>query len=514
MDNSTDNRRIAKNTAFLYIRMLLVLIVGLLTSRVVLNTLGVEDYGIYNVVGGFVVFFGFINGAMANASQRFITFELANGNINKQIATFSTSINLHILLAIIIIFFAETIGLWFLNNKLVIPYDRMHAAFWVYQVSIATLVLSVLSVPYNALIIAHEKMSAFALISITDVLLKLIIVYFLTIISYDRLIFYSVLLFGIQFLDRIIYGIYCRTHFPEANYHFIFDKGLFKGMSNIAGWSIFGNIAGVGYTQGINILLNIFFGPAINAARGIAVTIQGVVSGFVSNIQMAINPQITKSYATGNLKRMHSLIYSSSKFCFYLLLIIIMPIIIETHTILVLWLKLVPQHTVWFSRLILIILLFDTLANPLMIASQAVGKVKAYQSIVGSCLLFILPISYLSLKCGAIPESVFIVQLTISLVAIYLRIVIVSKLINMNIHNYIQLVIRPIIIVFIISLFLGYGLSYTINYLEFNKLFTLILTPFLIISVITIIGLTSGERNILFEKVKSFTNSIINHFYK
>ena len=331
----SDNKRITKNTIVLYLRMLFILCVGLFTSRVVLNALGIEDYGLYNVVGGFVAFFTFLNGAMSTATQRFITFELARGNLERQRTVFSMAIIIHWLLAIIIAFFSETVGLWFIYNELVIPESRFIAALWVYHCSVISICISIISIPYNALVIAHEKMSAFAYISISDCILKLVIVYFLTIISWDKLIFYAILLCFVSLLDRAIYGIYCHRHFAETKFRWVFNNCTFKEMTNIAGWSLFGNIAGICYTQGLNFLLNIFFGPAVNAARGIAVTVQGTLSGFISNFQMALNPQITKSYAIGDYQRMYSLIFASSKYSVFMLFLIILPILIEAKNILV-----------------------------------------------------------------------------------------------------------------------------------------------------------------------------------
>lgn len=490
----SDNKRIAKNTLFLYGRMLIVLVVGLLTSRVVLNKLGVDDYGIYNVVGGFVTIFGFLNGAMANATQRSITFELALGDLEKQIKTFSTSVNLHLFLAIIIAFFAETVGLWFLYHKMTIPTDRMDAAFWVYQLSVAATVMIVMSVPYTSTIIAHEAMDAFAWISIMDIFLKLVIVYAITLVESDRLIFYATLLFLVQLLDQIIYRTYCHRKFKEARYRMVFDKFKFKEMSNIAGWSLFGNIAGVGYTQGLNVLLNMFFGPTVNAARGIAVTVQGVVSGFISNIQMAINPQITKSYASANLYRMHSLIFSSSKFCFFLLLMIVLPIILEAGAILKLWLKIVPEYTEWFVRIILLIMLTDTLSNPMMVSSQAVGKVKIYQSVVGGILLMILPISYFVLRSGASPLSVFIVQLVVSCIATFLRVLIVSRMIDLSLKTYFVKVIVRIVPVFLISLSISGGCKLFMHQGLLYSLVIIIISPVVVAFTVITIGLSKEEK--------------------
>lgn len=499
----SDNKRIAKNTIFLYVRMVIILVVGLFTSRIVLNALGVENYGIYNVVGGFVTIFGFLNGAMANASQRFLTFELAQGNLERQILTFSTSINLHIILAFIIIILSESIGLWFFYNKLAIPADRLQAALWVYQLSIVTVSLAVISVPYNALIIAHERMSAFAWISMLDVALKLAIIYLLINTTFDKLIFYAVLLFCVQVLDQVIYWIFCIKNFPEARYRFAFDRKIFKGMSNIAGWSLFGNIAGVGYTQGLNILLNMFFGPVVNAARGIAVTVQGVVSGFVSNIQMAINPQITKCYATNDIKRMHNLIFASSKYCFFLLLIVVMPILIKTYDILKAWLSIVPEYTVWFVRLTLCVMLVETLANPLMVSSQAVGRVKVYQSVVGGILLFIVPVAYVCLKMGASPISVFIVQLIMFMIATLFRIMIVGRMIDISLSLYLKDVVSRIIFVFIFSLFISMIISAIMPHTVSGNIITIILIPIVISAISLMIGLNNHERMYIFSSLKN-----------
>lgn len=503
-ENALINNRIARNTIVLYLRMIFILVVGLFTSRIVLNELGIENYGLYNVTGGFVALFAFFNGAMATSTQRFITFELARGDLDRQRIAFSTSLIIHFAIAIFVVVFAETIGLWFVYHKLVIPENRFTAAFWVYQLSIASVFVAIISIPYNAIIIAHEKMSVFAYISIFNVVLKLIIAGLLTIVSWDKLVFYAFLFFLAGLLDRMVLGWYCSKHFTEAKFEWRFDKGLFKEMSNIAGWSLFGNIAGTFYTQGLNVLLNMFFGPAVNAARGIAVIVQGVVSGFVSNFQMALNPQITKSYAVNDLIRMHALIFASSKFSFFLLLLITLPIIIETQTILILWLKIVPEHTVWFLRLILCVMLIDTIANPLMISSQAVGKVKVYQSVVGGLLLLILPISYVVLRLGGKPESVFIVHLCIALVAQCCRIMIVGRMIKLSLRAYVCRVVRPIVIVSVLSLPLSLIYYYIVPDTLLASLGVMIMTVVFTFSMIVTVGLTNNERQMVIEKMKIF----------
>lgn len=507
----SNNKRIAKNTAILYLRMIFILCIGLFTSRVVLNALGVEDYGIYNVVGGFVSFFAFLNGAMSTATQRFLTFELASGTLESQRRTFSTALIIHFILAIIIFILAETVGLWFVCNKLVIPEIRFTAALWVYQLSIATCIFSVISLPYNAMIIAHERMSAFAYISIMDATLKLIIVYCLIISPWDKLILYAILLFVVGVLDRLIYGFYCSKHFPEARFVCYFDKTLLKKMNNIAGWSLFGNVAGIGYTQGLNVLLNMFFGPAINASRGIAVTVQGVVSGFVSNFQMALNPQITKSYAVNDLDRMHKLIYVSSKFSFLLLFLLVLPIIIEAKQILIIWLKLVPEYSVTFLRFTLCIMLIETLANPLMIASQATGKVKVYQSIVGGTLLMIVPIAYFVLKLGGNPTSVFIVHLIVAILAQLFRLYIISRQIQMPLNKYFERVVYRIIFVCIAAVIPVYLLfSFIPDTIVYHL--TVIFVTFLITFIVIVtVGLTKNERMTVFSKIDLIIKSKLKH---
>lgn len=317
--DSANSKRIAKNTLLLYFRMLFMMAVSLFTSRVILNTLGVEDYGINNVVGGIVAMFGFINSSMTSATQRYITFALGKGEKERLKTVFSTSLQIHSLIALLIVLLGETIGMWFLYNKMQIPSDRMEAAFWVLQCSIVSTVVMIISVPYNAAIIAHEKMSAFAYISVLEVVLKLLIVYILVVFSVDKLILYAFLFLGIQIFIRFCYSIYCNRHFKETKYRHVWDKALFKEMTGFAAWSLFGNLSAVLFTQGLNMLLNVFFGPAVNAARGVAVQVQHAIQQFVGNFQMALNPQITKNYAKGEMQEMYNLMYRSARFSFYLL---------------------------------------------------------------------------------------------------------------------------------------------------------------------------------------------------
>ena len=449
-----NNKRIAKNTLLLYFRMMFMMAVSLFTSRVILNTLGVEDYGIYNVVGGVVAMFGFLNGSMSSATQRYITFALGKGDEKRLQTVFSTTLQIHAMIAAIIVLLGETIGLWFLYNKMQIPADRMGVAFWVLQCSIVSTVVMIVSVPYNADIIAHEKMSAFAYISVLEVVLKLAIVYMLVVFSVDKLILYAFLILAIQVLIRFCYSIYCNRHFKETKYRHVWDKQLFKEMTGFAGWSLFGNLSAVFFTQGLNMLLNVFFGPVVNAARAVAVQVQSAIQQFVGNFQMALNPQITKTYAQGKMEEMHTLMFRSARFSFLMLFFISLPVLLETEFLFTLWLKTVPGKAVIFTQIMICTSLIYTIANPCVIANQATGKVKVYQMVVGGILLTILPISYIVLKLGAPAYSVFIVHFCVESVAQFSRMYMLRKLINLPISQYLLRIYLPIMATVAVSIIL------------------------------------------------------------
>lgn len=511
MDISYNNKRIAKNTLLLYFRMLFTMGVALYTSRIVLATLGVEDYGIYNVVGGVVAMFGFLNSAMSSVTQRYLTFELENGDFERLQRIFCTSINIHVFIAICIFILGETIGLWFLYNKMVIPESRMQAAMWVYQMSILSTMMLVVSVPYNAAIIAHEKMSAFAYISVFEVISKLLMVYLLAITVWDRLIIYAILLFIIQLLTRIVYSNYCNHHFKETKYRFIFDKSLFQEMLAFAGWNLCGNIAGILSTQGLNILLNMFFGPVINAARAIAVQVQNAIQMFSANFQMALNPQITKSYAVNDMQYMHSLIFRSSKYTFLLLFFLSLPVMIKTPMILHFWLKTVPDYTVSFLRLMLCVTILDCMANPLMISAAATGRVRRYQSIVGGILLSIVPLSYLVLKSGGDPISVFFVHLCICICAFVVRLFIVKPMIKLSLSNYSREVLLRMFYVVLLSVPLPLLINYYLSD-NFGALFLICVVCVLMTILSTyFVGLNSVEREFVACKLLQFKEKIFKY---
>ena len=516
MSNITENnKRIAKNTLMLYVRMIFMMAVSLYTSRVVLNTLGVQDYGIYNVVGGIVVMISFINSSMSAATQRYLTFELGKGNLPKIKEVFVTSVNIHIIISVIILIIAETIGLWFLLNKMTIPESRVEAAVIVYQCSILVTIVSFISVPYNATIIAHEKMSAFAYISILEAIVKLAIVYLLLLINFDKLILYAIFMLVVQILIRLVYGRYCRKHFSETKYSIYLNKKLFKEMFLFSGWNLWGSMAGVASSQGLNILLNMFFSPTVNAARAIAVQVQNAITQFSVNFQAALNPQIIKSYAIQNYEYMHSLIFRSSRFTFLLLMCISLPVFFETDMILKLWLKTVPEYSATFLRIIMCVTIIDAMANPIMTSAQATGKVKVYQSVIGGILLLILPISYATLKLGGAPYSVFIVHLIICISAFITRLLIIRPMINLKLREYFKNVIFKCILTCLMAVVFPLFLKLILH----NSIYSSIIIC--LISVISgllasfCLGMTSHERKVVLNKIKNIESKLLNvKYYK
>lgn len=498
---SSNNKRIAKNTLLLYVRTLFTMLISLYTSRVVLNTLGVSDYGIYNVVGGVVAMFGFINGSMATSTQRYITFALGKGNLERLQTVFSTALQIHFLIAALIVLLGETVGLWFLYEKMQIPADRMNAAFWVLQCSILSTVVMIISVPYNADIIAHEKMSAFAYISILEAVLKLAIVYALLLSSYDKLIFYAFLILAVQLLIRFCYNSYCHRHFFESKYKHLWDKSLFKEMTGFAGWSMFGGLSAVLFNQGLNMLLNVFFGPVVNAARAVAVQVQNAIQQFVGNFQMALNPQITKTYAKGEMEEMHKLMFRSARFSFYLLFLLSLPVLFETNFILTIWLKTVPENTITFLRIMICISLVYTLSNPLMIANQATGKVKKYQAVCGSIQIMIFPISYVVLKLGFPAYSVFIVHFIMESIAQFARMIMLRPLIGIHLRDYFRNVHLQVISVVVLSSAIPFFVFKSMND-SFVRFLLVCIICLLSVGIFTYtIGLSKNERYFINAKI-------------
>ena len=505
MSYAPDNTRLARNTVLLYFRMALMMCINLYTSRIVLHTLGVEDYGIYNVVGGVVVMLSFVNDSMTASTQRFLSFELGAGNKLRLREVFATSINIHLAISLVIVFLGETVGLWFLHDKMVIPPERMYAAEWCYQLSIFTAVLNVLSYPYISAIIAHERMSSFAYIAIFDAVLKLLLVYLLLVFDYDRLILYAILYAAEKLLIRLIYNIYCVKNFDECKYRWFFRKELFIEMASFAGWKMWGELAMVFYTQGLDILLNVFFGPVVNAARAAAHYAQGAVGNFASNFQMAINPQITKTYASGQLKEMHQLIYTGTRATFCMLLIVCLPLLIETPAVLGLWLKEVPEGSATFLRLMLVILMIRQSTSVLVTAVAATGKIRKYEVTMSILMLTILPISYIVLRLGGAPWSVFVVYLSIVVIGYFTILFIILPQIKLSLREYARYAIMRCVIVLLLSLIIPSVVILLITPGTFVSVLNIILMVISTLFVSYAFGLEAKERS----HVKKKINTII-----
>lgn len=505
MSNQTsdNNKRIAKNTLLLYVRMLFTMAVSLFTSRVILNTLGVEDYGINNVVGGIVTMFSVLSGSLSSSISRFITFELGKGNIERLKTIFSTGINIQLGMSVLIIIIAEAVGIWFLNTKMNIPTDRMVAANWVFQCAILTFVLNLLSVPYNAAIIAHEKMSAFAYISVVEVTLKLIIVYMLTISPFDRLKTYAVLLLLVGAIIRFIYGYYCERHFEECTYHFILDKPVLKEMTGFAGWNFLGNGAYMLNTQGVNILMNLYFGVAVNAARGVATQVDAALKQFVNNFTTAVNPQITKSYAQGDLDYMHKLVCRSAKFSAFLMMFFAVPIILETNTILTIWLKTVPDYAVIFLQWIIISSFMDTvLANSLVTSMFATGKIKRYQIIVTTVGCLVFPLSWIAFKLGFEPQVGYILYFIIYTILLFVRLYLLKDMVKLPVMMYIREVLYKLAPIIVVGFAIPGILILTMDAGWLRLILVCLLSVLVTAASEYFIGLSNKEKDFVAEKIK------------
>lgn len=434
--NSHKGRIIAKNTLMLYFRMIFLLIVGFYASRVVLDALGENDYGIYSVVGGVVAMFSIISGALNSAVSRFITFEMGKGTRADLNKVYSTSVLIQIALSVIIIAICEPAGIWFIRNEMTISPDRIPAALWVLQFSLLSFVVNLMSVPQMASITAHEKMSAYAWIGMLDGMLRLAVALLIVHSPTDRLVWYSALMAVSVIVVRVAYGIYCRKHFPECRFRSVFEKGLVKEMFSFAGWNFIGVTSGVLRDQGGNILVNIFFTTAMNAARGVAVQLNGAVQGFVTNFMTAVNPQITKSYASGERAYMLSLVKKSSKMAFFLLFIIALPMLFNTEYLLGIWLKEVPEHSASFVQLFLVFALSESLSSPLITAQLATGNIRNYQMIVGGLQLLNLPVAYVLLKYGAPAQSTVAVSIVISQICLVARLILLRKMIGLSMREF------------------------------------------------------------------------------
>jgi O-antigen/teichoic acid export membrane protein len=494
--------RIAKNTALLYFRMLLTMLIMLYTTRVVLNVLGETDYGTYSVIGAIVTMFAFLSGTMATASQRFFAVELGIENHAKLKQLFNINILIFAGLAIAIFILAETVGLWYFKTQMNIPADRMEAAAWVYQFAIFTFMVSIMTTPYLAIITAREHMQAYAYLSILEVIFKLAIVFLLVYFPVDKLKLYAVLSFVVQILISAAYIMYSTLKFPECRVKYYWNKIMFKEVFGFAGWSVMGALAMTMRSQGINLMLNSFFDVLINAARGIAFQIYSALNMFVHNFFTAVRPQIIKSYSVDpedQSGEMMKLVFQSSKFCYYLILILSLPILIETKSILELWLPNVSDYTYYviFTRLIIINAVIESLAQPFIASIQATGRIKVYQIVTGSIILLNFPVSYLFLRLGYPPKITMYISIIITIIAHLSRIYFMKNMLKMNVLNYIKHVILPIsgvtLLTFVLPLLFYYSFSASFWRIAGVATMTVVSSAF----IVYYIGLTKSERETL-----------------
>lgn len=500
----SDNKRIAKNTMFLYFRMFLIMGVSLYTSRIILQTLGVEDFGIYNVVGGIVTMFSFLNGSLGAATSRYITFELGRKDYVKLNKIFNVALVTHVCIGLVIALLAETVGLWFFYNKMLIPEERMTAAFWVYQISILSSLVSLTQVPYNAALIAHENMKVYAYVGMVEVILRLLVVYLLMIAPFDKLIFYAILLFVLNLGIMSFYRVYCIKRYDESRIKFCNEKALYKDMFKYAGSDLIGNVSVLAQGQGLNLLLNVFFGPVVNAARAVAYQVQGAVTQFGNNFMTAVRPQIIKLYAQGEIKEMFKLVYLSSNFSYYLMWLLILPLSLEADYILSLWLGKYPDHSVSFLILVFILCLIQTLKTPRTIVLHATGKLFLANIVIGTLLCCAFPLAYIFLKMGGEPESVFWAANITMLLSELISVFIVRKYVEYNITDYFLNVHVRCVIVTVVSLLLPYFLFDKYMEPSFMRLIlTCCLTTISIVVTVWCIGMSKDMRRKTANFIKS-----------
>lgn len=498
----SNSKRIAKNTSILYLRMIVLMLISLFTARITLNALGIEDYGINNVVGGLVALFSLLSNSMAASSSRFISYALGEGNHKQLNCVFSTTINIHCILTLILIVIIEFIGVWFLNNRMSIAHGRLDAANWVLQCSILNFALGIMFIPYNACIIAHEKMNAFAYMTIIDAIFKLILAFSVLYFRGDKLILYAILGLCFTIIDQTIYRYYCHKHFEECHYRWVWNNSLNKSIFSFSGWNFIGAGSGVLRDQGVNILLNLFCGTAVNAARGIAVQVNSVVNQFVQSFMMALNPQITKSYASHERNYTLKLVFQGSRFSYFLLLLLSLPIMLETKILLNTWLGILPDYTVIFVRLILVYNMVEALSYTMVTLMLSTGNIRNYQIVVGGCQLLNFPLVYLLLRYGYTPIVAYNVAIVIAILCLVLRLIMLHKMVAFPVVSFIKTVIRNILEVTIVATLFPFLL---ISCMESNWIRLVVTTFTSVISValsVYYVGCTKEEKNYFIHLVK------------
>lgn len=498
-----DDRRIMKNTIILYFRMIFQMVVYLYTSRVVIKALGLIDYGIYDVVGSVVLAMMFFNNSMLNCTQRFITCSLPENDGKQVNRIFSHSIFIHFVFGILIFVIGELVGVWYIQNYMDLPLGKVDDAIFVFHIALVSTFIMIISVPYNALIIAHEHMGAFAAITIVDVVLKLSVALSLFLFNDNRLRIYAFLLLVVALVVRTIYGIYCHFAYKHIRVEYRFDSAVLKSMLGFVGWNTIGNLAIMCNTQGLNLLLNMVGGPIVNAARGIAFQVQTATVSFINSFQTAINPQITKNYASGDITKMNSLVLISSRVSFLLMLFFAVPLMLMTENLLTLWLTDFPSYTATFVRLLLCVSVVETIANPLMVGASATGNIKLYQLLIGACMLCTIPVAYIALKFGAEPQSVFWSLLLTTLTAQAVRMLLCRRLFSFSVRDFIQKVISPIlkvgVLCFVPLLLLR---PYYVCQNGMNAILVCIALDVWVAVCIFVFGINRPERDLILKKIR------------
>ena len=464
-EENSSNKRIAKNTLLMYFRMIVMMLVGFYTSRVVLNALGISDLGLMNVAGSVLGMFSFINETFVSGTQRFLSFAIGEGNPDRLKKTFSCAFTIHVLIALLIFVLAETFGLWYVYNKLVIESGRFSAALWCYQLSVISVLIGIIQIPFQSALVAHEKIGVYAYVSIFDAVGRLLIAFLIQILPWDRVITYSTLIFLVCFSPTFFYNYYCRKNFYECSFRCGYDKEIFKGMIGFSGWNTLGSLVGMSQGTGIDLILNSFCGTIVNGARGIALQANGWVLKFVNNFMVALNPQIIKSYASGDIGRMQNLVFKGAKYGCYLLLFLGIPLFIKIEWVLTVWLGKCPQYTVAFMRIAMIEAFFRTLGNPTVVAMHATGKMKVLNIVIAPILLMVLPMSYILFRLGFSPTTVLLFNVIPWAIVPLVRAFLVKKYVGngFSVKKYVVNVYITCIFLALILFLPTYYVSQTLN---------------------------------------------------
>lgn len=494
---SVKSKRIAKNSAYLYVGLMARMLINFYASRVILASLGIDDYGVYNVVGGFVLMFGVLSNSLSSACSRFLNYEMGNAGRDRLSKIFSLSVTIMFAIAVIVAVVCEIVGVWYIRNVLVVADSRRIAAAWVFQISLLTFCWNLITVPYSSAIIAHERMKVFTCVNIYEGVAKLIICYLVVLSPIDRLIFYAIMVCVLQMSVRLIYKSYSKHRFEECTYRFYYDKSMFRQMLSYAGWTFIGQSANLLRNQGGNILINQFFGPAVNAAKAVANQVLHAVDEFAVNFMRAVNPQITQSYASGQYGYMVKLVYLGSRYSYYVMLLLSLPFIVRADFILDLWLEEVPAHSVLFLRLSLLLSMTGAISKPLITAIGATGIVRNYQIAVGIICILCLPICYFIYKCGGIAESFMVVSLVAEFGCLVTRLVVLHRNMHFNIWKYVMKVLMRLLVVTAVASVVPVILVCCLHDSTFAACLEIAVSVLSVISAIVLVGLDSDERIML-----------------